>query len=135
MGLSEYQPRYFKVSEHDDVVVATFVMVQINDEANIEELGHELFALVDEYDQRKVVLNMSGVEYITSSVVGKIITMHRKLHRLDGQLVVAELTKGVHDVLSASRLLTYFVVAETQSEAIDQLRTVETPPPDNSVAT
>jgi anti-sigma B factor antagonist len=122
MSLSEYQPRYFDVSEHDDVVVATFSMIQINDEANIEELGHELFALVDQFDCHKVVLNLSGVEYITSSVVGKIITMHRKLHRMDGNLIVSELTKGVHDVLSASRLLTYFVVTETQAEAVDSLR-------------
>lgn len=133
MGLSEFRPRYFDIDEHDDVVVATFGMSQINDETNIEELGHELFALVDQFDCRKVVLNMSGVDYITSSVVGKIITLHRKLHRLDGSLVVAELTHGVNDVLSASRLLTYFAITDSQSEAIESLR-AETPPPDNSVA-
>jgi anti-anti-sigma factor len=132
MALSEYLPRYFSVTEFDDVVVATFGMTQINDEANIEELGHELFALVDQYDCRKVVLNMSKVDYITSSVVGKIITMHRKLHRMDGKLVVAALTKGVHDVLSASRLLTYFVVAATEQEAVDSLR-AKTPPPETAV--
>ena len=133
MGLSEFRPRYFDIDEHDDVVVATFGMSQINDEANIEELGHELFALVDQFECRKVVLNMSGVDYITSSVVGKIITMHRKLHRLDGSLVVAELTHGVNEVLSASRLLNYFVITDSQSEAIESLR-AKTPPPDNSVA-
>ena len=102
MGLSEFKPRYFKLAEHDDVVVAKFGIAQINDEENIEELGHELFAVVDQYDFHKVVLDLSGVQYITSSVVGKMITLHRKLHRINGQLVLCNLTKGVEDVLSAS---------------------------------
>lgn len=126
MGLSEFKPRYFKLTEHDDIVVAKFGIAQINDEENIEELGHELFAVVDQYDFQKVVLDLSGVQYITSSVVGKMITLHRKLHRLNGQLVLCNLTKGVEDVLSASRMLSYFSHAPTDQEAIDLLKSEDT---------
>lgn len=118
MDLSEFHPRYFEAAEQDGLVVVTFSVSHINDEENIEELGHEVFALVDQFGFRKVALSMANVEYITSSVVGKIITLHRKLHRLDGQLVVCDLTPGVHEILSASRLLTYFSVAETTAEAL-----------------
>ena len=118
MDLSEFHPRYFEAAEQDGLVVVTFSVSHINDEENIEELGHEVFALVDQFGFRKVALSMANVEYITSSVVGKIITLHRKLHRLDGQLVVCDLTPGVHEILSASRLLTYFSVAETTADAL-----------------
>ncbi|MDA0587681.1 MAG: STAS domain-containing protein [Planctomycetota bacterium] len=118
MDLSEFHPRYFEAAEQDGLVVVTFSVSHINDEENIEELGHEVFALVDQFGFRKVALSMANVEYITSSVVGKIITLHRKLHWLDGQLVVCDLTPGVHEILSASRLLTYFSVAETTADAL-----------------
>lgn len=126
MGLSEFKSRYFALSEHDDVVVAKFGIAQINDEENIEELGHELFTVVDQYDFHKVVLDLSGVQYVTSSVVGKIITLHRKLHRISGQLVLCNLTKGVEDVLSASRMLSYFAHAATTQDAIDLLKSEDT---------
>jgi anti-anti-sigma factor len=126
MGLSDFKPRYLKLAEHDDVVVAMVGITQINDEENIEELGHELFAVVDQYGFRKVVLDLTGVQYITSSVVGKMITMHRKLHRINGQLVICNLTKGVEGVLSASRMLSYFAHAATTQEAIDLLKSEDT---------
>ncbi len=126
MGLSEFNQRYLTLAEHDDVVVAMVGIAQINDEENIEELGHELFAVVDQYGFSKVVLDLTGVQYITSSVVGKIITLHRKLHRINGQLVLCCLTKGVEDVLSASRMLSYFAHAATTQEAIDLLKSEDT---------
>lgn len=121
MDLTEFHPRYFEASEQDGLVVLTFSVSHINDEENIEDLGHELFALVDQYGFLKIALSMSNVEYVTSSVVGKIITMHRKLHRVGGQLVICDLTPGVHEILSASRLLSYFSVAETTAEALRML--------------
>ncbi len=121
MGLAEFQPRFFSAVERGDVVVARFEISHINDEENIEELGHELFVLVDQFGFRKVVLNMGTVEYVTSSVVGKIITLHRKLHRSEGQLVISDLTSGVSDVLNASKLLSYFKVERTEDDACQAL--------------
>lgn len=113
MGLLDFKPRYITATacgepEAGGFVEVTFNLTHINDEQNIEELGHELFALTEQFGFHQVILDLSGVEYVTSSVVGKMITLHRKLHRVDGMLVLCELTPGVEDVLQASRLLTYF---------------------------
>ncbi|MHC4877191.1 MAG: STAS domain-containing protein [Planctomycetota bacterium] len=113
MGLSDFKPRYITATAHGEAnaggfVVVTFNVSHINDEENIEELGHELFALADQFDYLRIILDLSAVEYVTSSVVGKMITLHRKLHRANGMLVICELTPGVEEVLNASRLLSYF---------------------------
>ena len=125
MGLKDFQPRYLKVAEHGDNVVVQFGISHINDEENIEDLGHELFLLPDQFGFQKIVLNMTGVEYITSSVVGKLITLHRKLHRNRGKMVISDLTPGVQDVLDASRLLSYFTHCETEQQAQAILRAHE----------
>ncbi|MBI1315097.1 STAS domain-containing protein [bacterium] len=113
MGLSDFKPRYITATAQGEAeaggfVVVTFNASHINDEQNIEELGHEMFALTEQFGYQRVILDMTGVEYITSSVVGKMITLHRKLHRSDGLLILCELSKGVEEVLNASRLLNYF---------------------------
>ena len=125
MGLEDFQPRYLKVQEYGDIVVVQFGVSHINDEENIEDLGHELFLLTDQFGFQKIVLNMTGVEYITSSVVGKMITLHRKLHRNRGKMVVSDLTSGVQDVLDASRLLSYFTHCEAEIAAVALLRAHE----------
>jgi anti-anti-sigma factor len=125
MGLEDFQPRYIKVEEHGDIVVVKFGVTHINDEENIEDLGHELFLLPDQFGFQKIVLNMTGVEYITSSVVGKMITLHRKLHRNRGKMVISDLTSGVQDVLDASRLLSYFTHCDVEAAAIAVLRAHE----------
>ena len=125
MGLEDFQPRYIKVAEHGDIVVVRFGVSHINDEENIEDLGHELFLLPDQFNFQKIVLNMAGVEYITSSVVGKMITLHRKLHRNRGKMVISNLTPGVQDVLDASRLLSYFTHCDAEAAAVALLRAHE----------
>lgn len=134
MGLADFHPRYFSVTEDGDVAVLTFGVSHINDEENIEELGHEMFALSDQFGFRKIVLNMGGVQYITSSVVGKMITLHRKLHRSHGRLVLCELTPGVEEVLSASRLLNYFTHMKAQEQAVDFLNSHDEFEGDSTIA-
>lgn len=118
MTLSQFTPLYFELEEAQNVTIARFVVPRLTDEENIEQLGHELFALVEQFDRRKIVLNMMAVQYVTSSVLGKLITLHRKLHRNDGALVLCSMLPPVLDVMRTSRLLDYFTVAADCPEAI-----------------
>ena len=115
------QPIYVKLQEHGDVLVVGFTMRMLNDEENIEQLGQELFSLVEQSNWLKLVLDLTNVEYLTSSVLGKLITLHRKLHRNKGKLVLFGLSPGVDSILRTAKLLTYFSVAESCDAAIAQL--------------
>lgn len=121
MDFAEFQPNFFKVEQHDDVVVATFVNSHLTDEVNIEELGHELFALIDHFNCHKVLCDLHAVMYVTSSVIGKLITMHRKLHRQDGTFGLCDVQSTVMDILDTSRLITYFKIFDSAEEALKQL--------------
>ena len=118
MSLSEFHPVYLSLQVREDVAIARFTLAQLNDEENIEQVGHELFALVDQFGCRKIVMDLNGVEFVTSSVVGKMITLHRKLHRQQGMLVLCALGETVTRVLKTSRLLDYFRVADDVDAAL-----------------
>lgn len=121
MELSGFEPVFFTCEQHDDVVLATFLNSHLSDEDNIEQLGRELFALVDQFGCLKVIVDMHAVMYVTSSVLGKLITMHRKLHREEGTFALCQVSKTVYDVLDTSRLVQYFNLFETKEEALGKL--------------
>ena len=118
MALPDLTTTYTTLEEQNDLLIVGFKMRMLNDEENIEQLGQELFALVEQYNRMKIALDMSNVDYLTSSVIGKLITLHRKLHRSQGKLVLFSLTAGVHGILATSKLLDYFAVANGQEAAL-----------------
>jgi anti-sigma B factor antagonist len=119
--LADFDPLYFSIREERGVAVAGFKMSQITEEENIEQLGHELFSLTDQFGCRKLVLDMRGVEYITSAVIGKLISLHRRMHRSGGSLVLCNLGTKLREVLRTSRLIDYFQSAETVDDAVGRL--------------
>ena len=118
MALPDKPTNYITLEENGDILVVGFTMRTLNDEENIEQLGQELFVLVEQYNWLKLALDMSTIEYLTSSVIGKLITLHRKLHRSQGKLALFGLTKGVDSILATSKLLSYFTVAADKASAL-----------------
>ncbi len=118
MALPDRPTVYITLEERGDVLVVGFTMRMLNDEENIEQLGQELFSLVEQYNWLKLALDMSSIEYLTSSVIGKLITLHRKLHRSQGKLVLFSLSPGVDSILATSKLLNYFTVAADKDAAL-----------------
>ncbi len=117
MTIDGFHPTYIVVKKKGDVTVASITRPRLTEEeTNVEQLGHELFSLVDQFDCHKVVLDMHEVDYVTSAVVGKMITLHRKLHQTEGRLVLCRLKEGVEHVLNSLRLIEYF---ETSSDVDD----------------
>lgn len=118
VSLTEFRSSYVEVEPRETVTLAAFTRSRLSEDENIEQLGQELLALVDQYQCRKLVLSLGRVEYVTSSVVGKLITLHRRLHRKHGQLVLCELQPAVREILKSSRLLEYFHTAGNRDEAL-----------------
>jgi anti-anti-sigma factor len=118
-------PSCFTCLQDGDIVVVTYHRQQVTDEDNLEQMGEELFRLVEKDSQRRIVLNLSMVDFVTSSVLGKWITLHRKLVRNSGTLVLCHLRPNVREILDTSRLLTYFNTAATLDDACKQLAALE----------
>jgi anti-anti-sigma factor len=103
---------HFTCLEAGGAMVVTFVCPQLTDEDNIEQMGEALFSLLEKDSQRRIILDLTPLDYVTSSVLGKFITLHRRLHRQGGALVLCGLQPNVRETLRASRLLDYFQTAE-----------------------
>ena len=121
MTLSEYQPAFLTIEQHGTVVVARLTRPQLSEEDNIDQMAHELVTLIDQYQCLQLALSLGTVEYITSAALGKLIHVHRKLHRLDGRLVMCDVQTSVAEILKTSRLDQYFHIADNCEQALGQL--------------
>lgn len=116
--LSEFKPAFMTLEERGPIIVAHISRPSLSDEENIEELGQEFSRLIEHFGCRLLAVNMNVVNMVTSAALGKLISLHRNLHRREGRLVVCGVHGMVQDVLSTARLTDYFTMAPTAEDAV-----------------
>jgi anti-sigma B factor antagonist len=110
--------RRIDVSRVGDVSIVKFLDKKILDEAGIQELGLELFALV-EHDKRKaILLNFSDVEFLSSAALGKLITLDRKVKAAKGRMKMCHIRPEILEVFQITKLNKVFDIRGDEAEAI-----------------
>lgn len=110
--------RKLDIEEINGVTVARLLEKKILDEANIESLGQELFALVDKDGRKKIVLDFTQVEYLSSAALGKLITMHKKTSTAGGKLALCKIQKDILDVFKITQLNKVLTLCADLDEAL-----------------
>ena len=100
------QPRRQRLVVEDigDVTVVNFVDKKILDEQNIQMIGDDLFRLVDELGRRKLLLNFSNVEFMSSAALGKLIRLHQRLAQVQGKLILCNISKAILEIFVLTKL-------------------------------
>ena len=99
-------PRRQRITVEDigDIAVVQFVDKKILDEQNIAMIGDDLFRLVDELGRRKLLLNFSNVEFMSSAALGKLIRLHQRMVQVGGKLVMCAIAKDIMTVFVLTKL-------------------------------
>jgi anti-sigma B factor antagonist len=108
--VSQYRPANFSCEVEGESVRVVFPQQRITEDDNVEQIGEELFALVEQYRVKEIVCDFTSVNFITSSVLGKLITLHRKSSRVSGNLTLTGVQGELEQILRTSHLLDYFRV-------------------------
>ncbi|MCA9184704.1 MAG: STAS domain-containing protein [Pirellulaceae bacterium] len=107
-----------KVTEVGDVAVVRFKHRRIIDEAAIQELGDELFALVEQEKREAILLNFEDVEFLSSAALGKLIKMDKKVKSAAGKLKLASIRPEIYEVFTLTRLDRLFDIKDSEREAL-----------------
>jgi anti-sigma B factor antagonist len=110
--------RRLKVSEVGEITVVRVVDQKILDEASIQELGQELFALVEEQHKKSLLLNFTGVEFLSSAALGKLITLHNKVKASGGRLKLSNIRPEIYEVFVITRLNKLFDIRDDEAAAL-----------------
>ena len=101
-----------------EVTVVRFVDRKILDAANIQELGDELFALVEKDKRKLIVLNFVNVEFLSSAALNKLIMMERMVKNGGGKLRFCSLRPEIFEVFAITRLNQLFDIKPDEKAAL-----------------
>ncbi|HET6145149.1 MAG TPA: STAS domain-containing protein [Candidatus Acidoferrales bacterium] len=68
--------------------------------------------------QRKILLNLGGINYIDSSGLGELVSGYRYIKSEGGEVKLLNLNKKVTDLLQITKLYTVFDIHSQESEAL-----------------
>lgn len=111
--------RRLDIEEVGDVTIARFIDKKILDETNIQVIGNQLFGLVDEDARKKIVLDFTNVEYLSSAALGKLITMDKKVKGAKGKLRLCCIRPEIYEVFAITKLNKLFDIQEDQEAALE----------------
>lgn len=120
--MSQARRRRIEVEDLGDVSVVQFVDKRILDEQNIQLIGEQLFGLVDDDGKRKILLDFSSVEYLSSAALGKLITLNKKVRGVNGQLRLCSIRPEIYEVFEITRLNKVFPIYEDRDKALDAFK-------------
>ena len=69
-------------------------------------------------ENKRIVLNLSGVSYIDSGGLGTLVSLFTTAQKAGGSIKLANLTERVGDLLQVTKLLTVFEVYDSEDKAI-----------------
>jgi anti-sigma B factor antagonist len=109
------------VTKQDEVAVVTFVTSRILDQSNVQQLGEELTALVDEFGLKRIVLDFSNVNYMSSAVMGKLVGLLKKVKAADGKIALCCIEESILEIFKIMRFDKMFSIYKTNEKAVSKL--------------
>jgi anti-sigma B factor antagonist len=113
--------RHIRVTDVNDVSVVGFTAPDsVFQTKDVQELDDELNQLVSEEGRTRLLLNLNGIRYFSSSILVRLINLKKKVELADGKFAICCLTPVMRDTFRVSKLDTLFEIYEDESGALAQ---------------
>lgn len=86
----------------------------------LKEIQPELMKLVDEDGHDRLVLDLSGVRDISSQFIGIILTLHTKVAKKRGKLVLCGLNDKLNELMQLTRLDRVIAIKANKGDAVER---------------
>jgi anti-sigma B factor antagonist len=107
-----------EVNEVGDVTVVRFRDHKIVEDINIQQLGQEMFHLVEVDNRDRVLLNFSSVDFLSSAALGKLITLDKKMKAHGGTLKLSNIRPEIYEVFAITKLNRLFDIKDDEADAL-----------------
>lgn len=117
----ERTPR-LRISATGGVTVVELMDRRILDELSIGEIGEKLTTMVAQAADPKFVLDFASVAHMSSSALGMLITLHKRIREKGGELRLSGIQPAILEVFVITRLNEIFTICQTRQQALDTLK-------------
>jgi anti-anti-sigma factor len=97
------------IVEHGiEVTLVTFEDENILEEQQLRKLERALLPIVQQNEQKKLVLNFQNVKFMSSSFLGLLVKIHKRVIEAGGHLQLFNLDPKIHKVFEITQLVKVF---------------------------
>ena len=113
--------RHLDIDEQGDVTIIRFRDERVTDAMEIEDLGRQMYHVLEYKNCEKLVLDFSPVEFLSSATIGKLISLNRKAKVCKTAVRLCGMRQGVRDIFHLCSLDRVFDIREDEKAAIASL--------------
>jgi anti-sigma B factor antagonist len=114
---------WLEIRQAGPVTVVKFLQRQMHDEEAIDLVGEELLGLVKN-GMRNLALNFEPVRRIATHMLGELLVLHKKVHAVDGRLVLCGFNPELRETFSVLKLDQVFSIFATEEEALESFQAI-----------
>ncbi len=104
------------VENGTDVTLVTFEDENILEEQQIRRLERALLPVVRQNEQKQLVLNFQNVKFMSSSFLGLLVKIHKRVVETGGHLQLFNLDPKIHKVFEITQLVKVFDIVPPGTE-------------------
>ena len=109
--------RDLEIDQLGNVTRVLFTSTQIMESELTEEIGGQLFDLLKQ-GKCRILLDFRNLERVSSGLVAKIITLHKRVVAQSGRLAICNVNPAIHDVFEMLRLPKFLNIYGREAEAL-----------------
>ena|SRR5438309_2949561 len=107
------------LSEVDGVRVIRFRERQLFEDRTVREAADQVFAATPATGPIRLILDFTGVDLVSSSLLGKLILLQRRVDASGGKLRLCEMSNAVRAVFKTSNLDRLFAIDRDRRESLE----------------
>ena len=114
-------PSRLRVRSVEDVTAVRFQDSSILDTELIHGIAQELDQLIEAENSKKLLLDFTEVTFFSSSALGILVTLSKKMAQREGELVICALAAELVKVFKITNLDKLFKFADDEDQALQML--------------
>ena len=95
------------------------------DASTVPQLEKAVDTLMDEDETRVIIINLGGLEFISSAGLGVLLVALKKIRGLDGHLFITEPSPTIYNVFKMTGLTRVFIIYLEEREALSAIRMMQ----------
>ena len=103
------------------VTTAILTEEKILQEADIQGLENSIMSLIEQVSGINLIINFCNVKFLTSSALGLLIRVIKKMHETGGKLKLCSIDPKIFEVFTITRLDNVFEIYDSQAEAVKSI--------------
>lgn len=101
----------------DGILTVSFDDARILDETQLEKIGVDLVEMLNKTTEDRVILDFRNVKFMSSSMLGKLVQVHKKCQEFKVKLKLASIDPEIRQVFKITKLDKLFEIEADEASA------------------